>query len=652
MSVRTINFNITASGISPNVEQFGGVQGEHRVTELKFTLSDELKAALISAKPENGEVFYRFDAYNGADEFYPGEPTAFSDNAELLYPLEETVTRHAGLIKVHLVFTAVEYNGEGVMSTAQELYSFPALIRLRMLSGRTLYEREYQSMTTLSLSAKSDAQKAEEHKTAAQNAATAAEGSASGAKQSSDAAGEALEGIKKEIANFNSSIDQTYNPKSANAQSGKAVAEALRDKADKATTLAGYGITDGITSCDTSLLEELKTVVDGFSEDNNNKTSEAYWAPFILDKAVHGHAEYRNKSITAIKLNVVQAGTLSIGRIKTVDYTSQLFSEELILERVLLTVENTGVQTVELPAPLKVNDDEDLFIGYSTDTVKFRYGNTEKAVGFFFKANNGNSFINQTASLNISVYAITQVEFKEVSVYNGKRLSILGDSISTFDGYIPQENETWYPNQSVTAVDETWWNRTLNELGMTLDTNNSWSGSCVGYVRNGKPSAHSDSRIDNLGEPDVIIVWTGINDFVYAGTALGTYDGNTQLPEDADSMDFCSGYAVMLNKILTAYPDAQVWVCTLPATDFSAIGTDSTFPKKNNNGNTVLDYNKAIRSIADAFSVNVIELDMCGITWQNLTSFTDDKLHPNVSGHLKISNKVVQTLDPFIRNGV
>ena len=130
---------------------------------------------------------------------------------------------------------------------------------------------------------------------------------------------------------------------------------------------------------------------------------------------------------------------------------------------------------------------------------------------------------------------------------------------------------------------------------------------------------------------------------------LGDYDGTTEIP-DGTSLDFCKAYAIMLNKILTAYPSAEVWVCTLPTTDFAYVGTSSVFPKKNKNGNTVLDYNKAIKKIADAFSVNVIELDKCGITWQNLTNFTNDKLHPNVEGHLKIANKVIQTLDPHIRN--
>lgn len=42
-------------------------------------------------------------------------------------------------------------------------------------------------------------------------------------------------------------VDQTYSASSANAQSGVAVAGAIANKANSATTLAGYGITDALT---------------------------------------------------------------------------------------------------------------------------------------------------------------------------------------------------------------------------------------------------------------------------------------------------------------------------------------------------------------------------------------------------------------------
>ncbi len=440
-------------------------------------------------------------------------------------------------------------------------------------------------------------------------------------------------------------IDQTYDPESENAQSGKAVAEAVKNKADKATTLTGYGIVDGITSNEATSIEDIETVVDGYSA-NNDRTSQPYWAPFILDEAIHGHNKYKNKNIVSIKAYIAQAGTLSIGRIKTIDYTSETFNEELIVERISLNIENTGEQTINLPTAIVVNDDEDLFIGHTTDTANIKYGNTEKDQGFFYKVNGGYTFVNQSVSLGVSVFASSETEFQEIITYQGKKLSILGDSISTFSGYISEGNATWYPTQSITDVENTWWKKTLNELEMTLDTNNSCSGSCVSYVRNSRPTGLS--RCESLGNPDVIIVWMGINDFVYAERELGTFNGISSLPDGSDDMDFCTGYAVMLKKIITSHPNAEIWACTLPETDFSEIGTASTYPKLNKNGNTVTEYNNAIKQIANAFSIDVIELDKSGIAWETLADYTDDKLHPNIAGHDKIANKVVATLKPKV----
>lgn len=38
----------------------------------------------------------------------------------------------------------------------------------------------------------------------------------------------------------------------------------------------------------------------------------------------------------------------------------------------------------------------------------------------------------------------------------GKKISILGDSISTFSGYIPSGNAVWYPRGEITSVKDTW----------------------------------------------------------------------------------------------------------------------------------------------------------------------------------------------------
>ena len=57
------------------------------------------------------------------------------------------------------------------------------------------------------------------------------------------------------------------------------------------------------------------------------------------------------------------------------------------------------------------------------------------------------------------------------------RVSILGDSYSTFQGYIPEGNAIWYGTEKpysrnlendVTRVDDTWWYQLINRHGLKL----------------------------------------------------------------------------------------------------------------------------------------------------------------------------------------
>ena len=68
-----------------------------------------------------------------------------------------------------------------------------------------------------------------------------------------------------------------------------------------------------------------------------------------------------------------------------------------------------------------------------------------------------------------------------------KSVSILGDSYSTFDGYVtPSTNEMWYyqgnrGNNDVEDVTQTWWWQFIKNNGYRLCVNNSWSGATIGY---------------------------------------------------------------------------------------------------------------------------------------------------------------------------
>lgn len=237
------------------------------------------------------------------------------------------------------------------------------------------------------------------------------------------------------------------------------------------------------------------------------------------------------------------------------------------------------------------------------------------------------------------------------STYTGKKISILGDSISTFAGWIPSSNANYYTgsNCGVKTVEDTWWKKTINALGMQLEINNSWSGSRVTTTRS-TDEAGCMTRCTSLGSPDVIIVYMGINDFNNE-VGLGTYDGNGTFPTATTT--FREAYAIMLNKMMIAYPQAEIWVCTLPSCERN--GTVDQAPEINANNVLLDDFNKAIRNMAQVFNAKIIELAQCGLTYQNMKIYAGDwneyhtGLHPNPSGHSLIANHVIRQLDASVR---
>ena len=68
--------------------------------------------------------------------------------------------------------------------------------------------------------------------------------------------------------------------------------------------------------------------------------------------------------------------------------------------------------------------------------------------------------------------------------YFGKQFSILGDSISTLDGYNPKGYNVFYIGDNcvksgVREMADTWWDKVIGFFGGELLVNNSWSGSRV-----------------------------------------------------------------------------------------------------------------------------------------------------------------------------
>ncbi len=144
-------------------------------------------------------------------------------------------------------------------------------------------------------------------------------------------------------------------------------------------------------------------------------------------------------------------------------------------------------------------------------------------------------------------------------------ISVLGDSYSTFEGYVtPSTNEMWYYEEpgnrtDVDDVTDTWWWLVAKEGGYRLCVNNSYSGSTVGY-RGYDGNDYSDrsflTRMDNLGNPDIILIFGATNDS-WAGEPVGEYkySGWTK----GDFYTFRPAMAYMLHHVTTRYTNVKVY---------------------------------------------------------------------------------------------
>lgn len=193
-------------------------------------------------------------------------------------------------------------------------------------------------------------------------------------------------------------------------------------------------------------------------------------------------------------------------------------------------------------------------------------------------------------------------------------ISVLGDSISTFDGCTPPGGVYYGPSfgdiTGVSSPEDTWWMQVIRAMGGQLLANNSWSGSTVSMV--GSLPACSPSRIRKLAAegatPDHILILAGLND-------VNMY---------ADPRAFGDDYRTMLNRIRAAYPQAQVTCGTLTTGYLS----DTPFTHQLGHVRDRLEpYNEAIRTAVAEAGYRLADIARLDQRYASM-----DGLHPNGEG--------------------
>lgn len=137
----------------------------------------------------------------------------------------------------------------------------------------------------------------------------------------------------------------------------------------------------------------------------------------------------------------------------------------------------------------------------------------------------------------------------ETSV-TGKYFSVLGDSVSAYEGYTTTAELSFY-HPSELNVRDMWWAVLADTTGMVPCRINAIGGAGVTELLNtGYPTAGNSERCGQLDSggitPDVIFVLLGGNDMI----------------QGVDKELFYDSYVEMLERIKDTYPESGIYVCT------------------------------------------------------------------------------------------
>ena len=203
-----------------------------------------------------------------------------------------------------------------------------------------------------------------------------------------------------------------------------------------------------------------------------------------------------------------------------------------------------------------------------------------------------------------------------------KRISILGDSISTYRG----ASNDITANASLSAnpyfykepfpIEKTYWMRLIDSLGLELCVNNSWSG---GNLSGENDESAGVNRVkclsrDSGEKPNLIIVFMGLND----------------LGRGVDVATFASDYEKTLEIIKKMHPEADVCCVNLPDRDIMLKKRAQAF-------NEAID--KAVLDAGEKFFVADLFHSRLNNDFYYMN--TVDGLHPDEDG-MKIIAEVIE----------
>ena len=245
--------------------------------------------------------------------------------------------------------------------------------------------------------------------------------------------------------------------------------------------------------------------------------------------------------------------------------------------------------------------------------------------------------VSQPLSLQAGYVKHIQVDLSRADVegeaprHFPRRLGIIGDSISTFEGIIPSDHRKYYPTSGcdVDSWEKTYWGQLITRYwNCELDMNTSWSGSSVASGKAGSvrtPFVDPD-RLNKFKDPDCIILFGGTNDAIVSNEiGQGEFCYDTPLDEVNHYRRFRDAYIYVIRYLLQKFPDVQI-ICI--------IGTDVTG-----------DYGTSVETIAKHYNLPCVDF-RADKGAGKVSIFSGS--HPDAAGHAYKARRIYEeTLSLF-----
>ena len=152
------------------------------------------------------------------------------------------------------------------------------------------------------------------------------------------------------------------------------------------------------------------------------------------------------------------------------------------------------------------------------------------------------------------------IELHNISRYKDAKICLIGDSISTYQGYVPEGFLYYYPHGAIDSVEKTYWWMVNNQLGSEIQ-NLSYSGSTVTNISH---SLYSRVRMVDR-DATLIIIALGRND-VPKEDNVGELDYTKPISSYNESV-FTEAYLKGLRTLMLSNPNADFLLVTMCSHD-------------------------------------------------------------------------------------